>query len=387
MKLTKNISRLTAMEAAFCLVLSSCMIEENTPEHITATTPLTLTESLTEESLFVPEPMEEEPAPKIMLAVYNPFSDVQKPDDALYRELSEAVGDIEDATTFLYANPTGFYEKSKYFTNFADTKNPVEKNEELEYEFYPVNPEFASTEEELFDHIRGLITNNYMSDEEIREELFTPANYDNQPNYKTIDGVLCMKWCYMGVLTQVHNDEITILSHDENSAEIVAYGQSLDDPKHVYITLKKSNEGIWQLDGYEQKTYFENEATLLYNVLVLNSEKLNRILNGGNVPEYPLTIEVNGFDYMETDLNMSIDEMHEFFEDIFLPYKLKITFEPEEDHIAGILLEEYRQKYIDEVYYEQDGILFRRTDSPKWYLPEIEIDPYSRDLQTSGGAS
>lgn len=383
--------KLIALSAAFCLVLSSCTMKEDTPEHTTATTPLTLTESITEEKPFVPEPPEEkkEPAPKIILALYDPFSDVPKPDDSLYRELSEAVGIISDARGFLYANPTAFHFDSKYRDNYADTNKIIEHNDEEEYTFYPVNTEYVSTEQELYDRLRGIFTENYISDEEMEKELFAPdeVSHDGQPYYKTVDGVLCMKIRYMGVMTGVSKDGIIVLSYDENTAKVIATGQSIDGTPHVYMTLKRSADGVWQLDEYEQKDYLENEANLLYNAVILNTEKLNRILGGGNTPDDPLTIEVDGTTYVETDLDMTIDEMLDFFQDIFFVHRLKKSSEsdPYESFIDGDLLEEYRNKYIDWVYYEQDGVLYRKADAPKWYLPELRIDPYSKEIRSAGG--
>lgn len=381
---------LPTLITAVCLVLSSCTMNEGTPEHTTAATPLTLTESLTEEIPFVPEPTEKEEAPpKVILALYNPFSDVPKPEDSVYRELSGAVEAIADARAFLYANPTAFCMSSEYFTDYADTSISLEHNDELEYTFYPVNPEFAKTEDELFDRLRGVFTENYMSDNELRETLFAPSRYDSQPGYKTIDGTLCIKHKYDGVMASINKDEMTVLSYDENSAEVVVLGYGASDPPYyIFMTLKSSSDRVWQLDEYEQKNYFENEATLLYNAVTLNTEKLNMILGGGNTPDDPAVTEFNENTYIETDLDMTIDEMQDFFGDIFFIYRMELTFEEDEDYLNGMLLNQYRREYIDKIYYEEDGVLFRRADAPRWYLPELKIDPYNSygEFNSASGA-
>ena len=377
--------KLIALSSVLCLVLSSCTVMEDTPEQTTAVTPLTLTESITEESSFIPEPEEEEPEPSIILAVYDPFSHVPKPDDTVYRELSEAVEAIGNARAFLYANPTAFYMGSEYFTDYADTSVSLEHSDEMEYDFCPVNPEFAGTEDELFDRLRVMFTENYISDDELREELFAPASYDGQPNYKTIDGTLCLKCQYNGVMVSLYTDEMTVLSYDENSAEVAVLGYGAAyPPYHVFMTLKRSESGTWRLDGNEYKEYNDTEAQLLYNVITLNTEKLNRILEGGNTPDDPTTIEYAEGIYIETDLDMTIEEMRDFFKDIFFEYTLDETSDGYAVFLDSSLLQKCLNKYIYDVYLEESGKLFRRSDAPRWYLPELELDPYSDELEMRG---
>lgn len=298
--------------------------------------------------------------------------------DTDFQRFSEAVGDIGDARAFLYANSTGFYSKSKYSWNFVDQQIVLEQNDELEYSFSPVDPEYASTEEELYDRLRSIFTENYISDEELRDTLFTPESHDNQPSYKTIDGILCIKQQYDGVMTQICNDKITILSYNETEANIFTYGIGVaDPPSHIFMKLKRSDEGVWQLDKYEQKDYSENEAMFLYNAIELNTDKLNSILSGGMVPENPVIIDVNGSTYVETTLDMNIVQMQEYFKVIFYTDELNREMDLNNYRTGRFLMDEYIKKYIDEVYYEQDGLLFRKADAPRWYLPKIEIDPYA----------
>ena len=378
--------KLIALTAMMCLILSSCTTEENIPRQTTSTTPLTLTESLTEEITFIPVPDEEEPTPGIILAVYDPFSDVPKPDDNTYKELSVAVEAISDARAFLYANPTAFYMESGYFTTYADTSISLESSDEDEYAFCPVNAEFAATEDELFDRLRGLFTENYISDDEMREALFTPSVYDGQPSYKTIDGTLCLKCQYNGVMVSLYTNEMTVLSHDENSAEVVVLGYGAAyPPYHVFMTLKRSENGSWRLDGAEYREYNETEAQILYNIVTLNADKLNMILEGGNAPDDPAVIESDGDTYTETDLDMTIAEMRDFFKDIFFDYTIDDTTEGYAVLLDSSLLQKCLNKYIYDVYIEEDGKLFRKSDAPRWYLPELEMDPYAAPEMQGGG--
>ncbi|MBQ7981148.1 MAG: hypothetical protein IJ305_06010, partial [Oscillospiraceae bacterium] len=294
------------------LFLTACNAEEKeqqvtgtTPAETTATTPLTLTEIITEEVPFVPEEKEEKQE-IIEVALFDPFEDSVKVEDEVYRELSEAVEKISDGRAFLYSNTTGFYadptQQSKYYTDYADTDNVLEKSTEFEYTFCPLNPEIAETEEELFEYARGIFTENVHTDEEIRELLFAPESYDNQPNYKTIDGTLCMKCCYDGVMSSIDFSDINVTSYDENSAVVSTQAWGVSYPNDlVTMTLVKSEEYGWRLDNADFKEFWEDQATILYNGVKLREEKLNTILGGGEQPENPRTTVVDGESYTETD--------------------------------------------------------------------------------------
>ena len=385
-----NIRKKFALAAVFGAVcLSGCRADENVPENITAvsteTTPLTLTVALTEEKPLIPEPEEDEEK-HIELAVFDPFSDSVKTEENTYIELQKAAEEIFDSMAFLDANFSGFYLGSKYFDNYADTDTELERSNVLEYVFYPLNPEFAANEQELFDRIRNAFTEDYISDEELKEALFSPEPYDSQPCYKTIDGILCMKWQYRGVMTCPLNTDITVLSYSENEAEIVSYGTGAAyPPRHMFMTVKKSGSGIWRLDKYEEKDYNETEATLLYNAVSLNTEKLNKILGGGKIPDNAETIEINGNIYTETELDMTVSEMEEFFKDIFFTYVQDDSNKAYAVNIDSSLLKKYLDKYIYDVYYEQEARLFRKADAPEWYLPGLEIDPYSNKIDWTVG--
>lgn len=386
-----SIRKKFALIAALCAVcLSGCKAEEKLPENVTAvpteTTSLTLTVALTEEDPFIVEPEEPEET-RIELAVYDPFSDTVKVEGDVYTELQEAAEEIFDSMAFLNANFSGFGLGSEYFDNYAYTDTEMERNDEQEYVFYPLNTDFAATEQELYGRIRNVFTENYISDDELREALFTPEPYDQQPCYKTIDGILCMKWQYRGVMVSPLSNEISVISYDDDEAVVAAYGSGAAyPPYHVFMTLKKSSGGKWRLEETEYKEYNENEAMLLYNAISLNSEKLNKILGGGTTPDDPETTEVNGRLYTETDLDMTIAEMEEFFKDIFFSYSLEQTDQAYSAHIDGLLLKKYLDQYIYEVYSEENGKLFRKNDAPEWYLPELEIDPYADGISWTVGS-
>lgn len=364
------------------LMLTACANENTTPEVTTAvsaetTVPVTeptLTESITEEETAEKIPENHE----VVIAVYNPFADAAKIDDEAFEEIADAVEKISDGRAILYCN--FFHDTSKYVTSYADHETVLEQSDEYDYEFCPLNPEIAATEDELHELMRGTFTENYISDEEIDNLLFAPSDYDNQPFYKTIDGVLCIKEQYTGVITAIDFEKVYVAELDGGTATAVAYGlPPAYPPVEFTMQLVKSDKYGWRLDSVETKEYWQDEATILYNAISLREDTLNAILGGGNTPENAAVITVDGENYTETDLGMSISEMHDFFSKTFREYIFK------SDQTDGASLRgRYIETYIDKVYLEQDGTLYRRDSAPEWYLPEYLLDPYEM-MGTIGG--
>ncbi len=367
--------------ALSAILLTACSSEKKEQQvtgtaETTATTLLTLTEIITTETSFVPEEAEEKQ--RIEIAVFDPFEDSAAVEDEVYRELSEAVEKISDGRAILKGNVTGLYAKdkiirSKYIGKLFDKNVVLESGNKdgFEYSFCPFNTEIAETEEELTAFIRNIFTENMYSDEEINEILFAPESIDDQPQYKTVDGVLYIKDHYDGVMYDINFADIIIVSYEENRAEIRAYANGADYLGQIaFMTIVKSEEHGWRLDSLEMKDYWEHEATLLYNGLKLREERFNTILSGGTHPENPKTITVDGESCTETDTGMTLTEMQEFFAEMFSE-----RIQPAKPKTIA-LREVYTQMYIDEVYFELDGVLYRKDSAPKWYCPEIQIDPY-----------
>lgn len=373
--------------ALAALILTSCEsggIHRNREENDE-----NLTESFTEEQQMPLPESGEVIREKIELALFDPFYEkarLYKDNETVQDEMRAAAEKISDARGFLYANPTAFYRNSKYYNIYADTENPLETNDLEEYWYYPLNKEIAATEDELVQYIRSCFTENYISDDEITAMLFDTDDYENVPEYKTIDGTLCMRHQYMGVMAGLHFDKlICINSYDGESAQVVFYGEGIDYPQYFYMDIIKSEEYGWRLDGIEQKSYYENEARLLYNAVTLRTDTLNKILGGGDTPENPKTYYENGELYTETDLDMTTEEMREFFADTFREKTLEYNEDTFEAADGADLRQAYTEKYIDEIYIEQDGVLYRRDSAEKWYLPELRVDPFSRMKYSGGG--
>lgn len=384
-----------------CLLFSSCKSGENIAETTLLpedTTSLTLTEMIEETNAY-PNGTE-----NVDIAIFDPFSDKIKADDKEYpealhikleepklfpeaisvddeitAELSEALGKISEARPVLYSNITGFeweYDASlsKYF---ADVNNAVKSNDKEEYTYAPIDQEYASDFDELTKQMRAVFTENYISDDELQKTLFEPDG-KNVPEYKMIDGKLCARHQYMGVLTALKRDDFFVMSYDGNTADIIAYAESLEMPYDFYIVkLVNSDEYGWRLDSLDLKLDSPECREIIYTALSLKMEKLNKIFGGGNIPENAETIEINGEIYTETDLDMSIKDMKEFFAGTFSPTEFYESFIPSSDYIpTDTLRNNYIEKYISDVYYEKGGIIFRKNSASRYYIPEPVYDPF-----------
>ncbi len=363
----------TAVILTAALLLTACTAERKDGEftETSVTTPLTLTESITTE--IVPEPPAERKPVKI--AMFSLFGDGTKCDEAVLAELTEAVERVSDGRAFLYASPSMFWHKSQYAISYVDYDVTLERNDEDEYSYSKLNPEIAETEEELIEYFRSIFTEECFSDEELRKELFEPINENAHAAYKTIDGVLCMKQQYLGVSPSINFDEILYSECEGDRALVVTLGTGVADPPyHCYIELEKSGEYGWRASSVELKEYDESKSKKLYNVYPRFS-KVESILSGGVTPTDGETVTVDGESYTEADTGMSLEEMRRVFSECFCEREDI----PEEMYLPSrtvFVREEYTEKYIDAVYIEEDGKLYRRDSAPAWTLGNLGFDPY-----------
>lgn len=380
------IKKITAI-ALSALLLTACHAEEKEQQvtgtsETTATTPLTLTEIITTETSFVPEEPEEKQ--RIEIAVFDPFEDSVVVEESTVKEIEEALKKISDSRELFSAN--AFLYHLSTTDNYINEENILEENEREEYCYKEVL--FADNEEELFDYFRAVFTENYMSDEDIREELFDERlqSVGGLPmaNYKTIDGILCMKYKSLASSYVIAYDDYVITYCDKNRAELIvdAEGASSDTQK-FFLSLEWSEEYGWRLDNLEYEPCYLEEATLLYNAVTLKRDTINIILSGGVQPENSEVITIDGIEYTETNTGMSLTEMQEFFDESFFRNVIECDYVNNRIKTDKPLAEKYIVRYIDEVYVEIDGVLYRRNDAPKWYLPELKIEPKQYyDIQT-----
>lgn len=380
------IKKITAI-ALSALLLTACHAEEKEQQvtgtsETTATTPLTLTEIITTETSFVPEEPEEKQ--RIEIAVFDPFEDSVVVEESTVKEIEEALKKISDSRELFSAN--AFLYHLSTTDNYINEENILEENEREEYCYKEVL--FADNEEELFDYFRAVFTENYMPDEIIRAELFDERlqSVGGLPmaNYKTIDGILCMKYKSLASSYVIAYDDYVITYCDKNRAEVIvdAEGASSDTQK-FFLSLEWSEEYGWRLDNLEYEPCYLEEATLLYNAVTLKRDTINTILSGGVQPENSEVITIDGIEYTETNTGMSLTEMQEFFDESFFRNVIECDYVNNRIKTDKPLAEKYIVRYIDEVYVEIDGVLYRRNDAPKWYLPELKIEPKQYyDIQT-----
>ena len=359
------------------ILLTACSAEKKeqqvtgtTPAETTVTTPLTLTEIITEEIPFIPE--EEEKQEVIELAAFNPFEDSVKVDKSTVVEIEESLKRISEAWS-MYTLSADY---KLDWNDFISSDVILESNPEEEYSYLKVL--FADDEDELYEYFQKAFNENWFPYERFRDELLEDTVGIEEletPSYKTIDGVLCQRNQYLGVSPAIVYDDYVVTYCDENRAEIIAEAEGVsDDPEMFFLSLEWSEEYGWRLDNLEYKPCYLKEATLMYNAITLRRDTLNAILDGGTQPENPRTTIIDGVEYTETEVGISLVEMQEFFEKTFYRNVIKYD-ERGNGSISDIpLLDEYMNKYINEVYAEIDGVLYRRNDAPKWYLPELKID-------------
>ena len=380
------IKEITAI-ALSALLLTACSAEKKEQQvtgtsETTATTPLTLTEIITTEKPFVPEEPEEKQ--RIELAVFDPFEDSVKVEESTVVEIEEALKKISDSRELLSAN--GFLYHLSTTGDYINEENILEENESEEYCYKEVL--FADNEEELFDYFRAVFTENYISDEIIRAELFDERlqSVGGLPmaNYKTIDGVLCMKYKSLASSYVIAYDDFVITYCDKKRAEVIADAEGASsDTQKFFLSLEWSEEYGWRLDNLEYEPCYLEEATLLYNAVTLKRDTINTILSGGVQPENPEVITIDGIEYTETDTGMSLIEMQEFFDETFFRNVIECDYVNNRIKTDKPLAEKYIVRYIDGVYAEIGGVLYRRNGVPKWYLPELKIEPKQYyDIQT-----
>lgn len=119
------------------------------------------------------------------------------------------------------------------------------------------------------------------------------------------------------------------------------------------------------------------------HTLLLNRDRLNEILSGR--PDRSSGVMIDGEEFYPSGIDTDIEEMREFFTDIFYEEALASAHDLENGKSGDRLREDYIRKFIDEVYAEKDGMLFRKASAPEWYLPEMRIYPatsISKDERT-----
>lgn len=362
--------------ALSALLFTACHAEEREEQvtgtaETTVTTQLTLTEIITEENFLEPEN-----DGIIDLAVYNPFTDIVDIDDAARQELTDAMKKILDGYAFFTSSihTDRFYIGSEYENNFAATDIAMETDTRNGYVYSPLNPEIAETEEELIEYFRSVFSEKWLGEnyeENIRETIFN----EGLQGYKTIDGTLCVLVSPDSGRKRRDLEKMVILDYDGTTAKIVTesppYAGAPANVRHFsnWIITKYDDYG-WRLDTGGGFDYDEMRTNMVYT-LMLNRDKINDVLSGNTAKE--TIVVIDGEEYFRSEIDMSIEEMTDFFTDIFHEKSLASADNLADGEAGGKLRERYINKYITEVYIEKDGTLYRRASAPEWYLPEMKL--------------
>ncbi len=291
---------------------------------------------------------------------FSEYSGRPRPTEQQSAEIVDSLGKIFDACGFMYGQ---FPENSKYYDNYADLENVVheEKTWDHTYRYYPVNTDYAADEDELMKNIRSALSEEFIDDHTLHTELFEQIfGTDIVPKYQTFDGTLCMRAFSGPVPMPANYENIKILDCDGKTAEAIIFAKN-EQEEDYYISLEYSEEYGWRASLIQNCDLAE--ADIFYNLLYVKTDIINMILGGGTTPPSPREVTVDGREFAETDITMSISEMKEIFADTFC---------------TG-LYNSYSKQYIDDVYYEENGIIYRDKNADKYYIPEIIIDPCDFD--------
>ena len=284
------------------------------------------------------------------------YSNKLQPTEQQSAEIVDSLGKIFDACGFLYGQ---FPENSKYYNNFADLENALyaEKAWDNTYYYHAVNTDYAADEEELIGNIRSALSEKFIDDEKLYNELFENSDgTEIVPKYQIIDGTLCMRTFGSPIPMPTSYENIKILDCDGKTAEAIIFAEK-EREEDYYISLEYSEEYGWRASRIQNCDL--DWADIFYNLLYVKTDIINMILDGGTTPPNPREITIDGKEFAETDITMSISDMKEIFADTFC---------------TGIY-NSYSKQYIDDVYYEESGIIYREKNADKYYIPEIIIDP------------
>lgn len=376
--------------ALAALMLTSCGVThegENITDVPSESVSTTVAEETTAETTKPAQTASDEEKPQaadipMEIKTYDPFPyasytiDINKThDDNPFRAgIVNFLQELEIARQFMQADYAIHDSK-----DYTDTGTILEGDDDAAFVYKPLKPEIAKDEDELFSYLRKFFTQDYISDEELRDWLFVDEN-DNKPRYKTIDGQLCIRCGYHGIMTTIEPDKIWVLTVGEGEypyISLAANAHGVDyPPYHAIMGIQLSNEQSWLLDSLEFKMYDQALCDVVFNGLRRRSLTLDMILSGytGAGPlENPRTVVVNGESYTEAEALRTIDLMREFFSETFAE---TIYYKDKHGDITGTkkLREDYTKKYIDDVYIEQDGVVYRRDSAPVWTFPYNVID-------------
>lgn len=185
-------------------------------------------------------------------------------------ELSDAIVESSNNMAMLHAKIeflTNEYDEngSRYRVNHKYTEEEIAEADKNGYVYEAVAPEYAKSEEELYDRIRRSISEEFVSDEKMKELLFGKFEfpvYGDHPkvtltNYRTVDGQLEMMQPWEPLSGyELLPENMSILAYNENSAlAAVSACNNSGDIGVIAFYMVRSEENGWQL--YNMEKYFD----------------------------------------------------------------------------------------------------------------------------------
>lgn len=364
------------------LLLTACGAEVHGEYYETVSETESVTVSLTE-----PEP---EPEPFITerydLGAFLPIVDKYKENAELEDKLRPYVEKIVSAEFILRGNDWGG------FIPYA----PGEKYDFEECtEWVKLDPTFARTKQQLVHFFDTVYTDNYIKYTEevegktVEDLLFGKIDDVNGANYEERDGAVYSHkyWAYKG--TSYDTENLHIHFYDGKKARAgVPYISDHGYGYTIFNIVYEEGYG-WQLDKTDSYyvTYFYGiefgAGAPRFEIAVLDDE-LKEITVG---PEFVFThfnetidgeyIEYNGSKYYQVKNYYPVENMRKAFKNYISEYKWEWS-DKAEDFVPTDepLLQPCIEKYIDDVYVEFGGMLYRKDGSPVYEIdyPEGETD-------------
>ncbi|MGN0607762.1 MAG: hypothetical protein ACI4J6_01035 [Oscillospiraceae bacterium] len=186
-------------------------------------------------------------------------------------ELSDAIVESSNNMAMLHAKieylTNEYYENgnSRYLADHIYTEEEIAEADKNGYVYEAVAPEYAKNEEELYDRIRRSISEEFVSDEKMKELLFGEFEfpvYGDHPkvtltNYRTVDGQLEMMQPWEPLSGyELLPENMSILAYNEDSAlAAVSACNNSGDIGVIAFYMVRSEENGWQL--YNMEKYFD----------------------------------------------------------------------------------------------------------------------------------
>lgn len=382
-----KIKKLAAALSA--LMLTSCAANTRGEYYETVPGAESVTVSLTE-----PEP---EPAPDITepdwldVGLFLPVVNSGKKDAELEDKLRPYLKKILLGESLLHIS---------YYVNY-EAGIPYETEPEYPDKWARLDRDFVSDKAQLLNYFRTVYTDNYMDRVNLSDGGFDGL-FGSESMFKEEDGGVWRRipWGAKGV-TGYCIDDFRVLSYDGAVAELGM--RYIHDYGYGYekIYLRHDDGCGWRLDRKGDNYYARfhaPEPMSLGSVPRPETASLESKLSSrsGIGPEFVFTyfneilenecIEYNGKKYCQTKYYFPVQKMREAFADFICEYKWEWSDKAENFvRTDEPLLSVCTEKYIDGVFIEFNGILYRRADAPAYEVvyPDYESrSPVAAEIST-----